>query len=95
MHNEYAVIFSFITFQLYICGSHGNLKSFSIVETPDASDNKYATLKFCFRLKKSSAKAFEVLQSVYGVSGLSNITAIIEFRIYEERKQSTSIEGES
>lgn len=45
-----------------------NVQTHSILptETMDATHNeKYAALKFCFRLMKSMAEAYEMLQKTY------------------------------
>ena len=55
-------------------------------------DEQYATLKFCFRLHKSSAEACTMLQEAYGEFVLPYSTARRWYKLFKEGRQSISKE---
>ena len=58
-----------------------------------ACDEQYAALKFCFRLNKTSAEAYEMLQEAYGEFVLPYSTARRWFKMFKDGRKSISKEG--
>ncbi|PSN49475.1 hypothetical protein C0J52_12166 [Blattella germanica] len=63
------------------------------MDTTMTSDEQYAALKFCFRLNKTSAEAYAMLQEVYEGFVIPHCTARRWFKLFKEAKQSISKEG--